>query len=555
MNLSCGASNSTSKPTLQTRKVLMTNSRHFWLGAAALLATSGVGAQAADLPFRKAAPVEYVRVCDAFGQGFFYIPGSDTCLKIGGQLRGEETFRGKAPTNFPTASAYNLAGQVYKRDLTSFRVRAYLNLDARTQTAYGTLRSFISLRFARDSTGVGPIGGRGELGVAGVPAGVRASTGFFQGFDPGGNQPLVDKAFIQFAGITAGRAQSFFDFDAQSYELLTASLANSDELTQLLAYTATFGGGFSATVSVEDPNQRRIADNGLFVFSSTNPYATTVTAGNINSPIFNTATGVRTAGIFAYGGDRVPDVVANIRYDGGWGSAQLSGAYHQLNSVAVAPLSGKTAATYVQGPTQTLSGDGFAVSGGVKVLLPMLAKGDSITLQGTYERGAMDYVNPENYYNGIANIYAASTTGVGQSIGLPVNDAFYVTRANGSVAISTNSGYGGFAAFRHYFVPDVSGTVFGDYLQIDNPVQAQRLGSGNDSARIWQIGGNVIWTPVKDLQIGAEVVYSDMLFASSSTGLCFGNVTCNTAAGGVSHGTTPQNPDDYRARFSIRRAF
>jgi len=27
-----------------------------------------------------AAPVEYVRYCDAFGVGFFYIPGTETCL-------------------------------------------------------------------------------------------------------------------------------------------------------------------------------------------------------------------------------------------------------------------------------------------------------------------------------------------------------------------------------------------------------------------------------------------------------------------------------------------
>lgn len=27
-----------------------------------------------------AAPVEYVRVCDAYGTGFFYIPGTETCI-------------------------------------------------------------------------------------------------------------------------------------------------------------------------------------------------------------------------------------------------------------------------------------------------------------------------------------------------------------------------------------------------------------------------------------------------------------------------------------------
>ncbi|HZH52421.1 MAG TPA: porin, partial [Microvirga sp.] len=43
-----------------------------------------VSAQAADLPVKKAAPVEYVRVCSTYGAGFFYIPGTETCLRVGG---------------------------------------------------------------------------------------------------------------------------------------------------------------------------------------------------------------------------------------------------------------------------------------------------------------------------------------------------------------------------------------------------------------------------------------------------------------------------------------
>ena len=55
-------------------------------GSAAVLA-AGTGAQAADLP--TAEPVEYVRICDAFGTGFYYIPGTETCLKVGGRVRIE----------------------------------------------------------------------------------------------------------------------------------------------------------------------------------------------------------------------------------------------------------------------------------------------------------------------------------------------------------------------------------------------------------------------------------------------------------------------------------
>ena len=42
--------------------------------AAGLVAVSGT--QAADLPV-KAKPVEYVKICTLYGEGFYYIPGTD----------------------------------------------------------------------------------------------------------------------------------------------------------------------------------------------------------------------------------------------------------------------------------------------------------------------------------------------------------------------------------------------------------------------------------------------------------------------------------------------
>ena len=64
--------------------------------AAAFVATAGY---AADLPSTKAAPVTYVKVCDAYGAGFFYIPGTDTCIKVGGRVRADYAVSGKANAN------------------------------------------------------------------------------------------------------------------------------------------------------------------------------------------------------------------------------------------------------------------------------------------------------------------------------------------------------------------------------------------------------------------------------------------------------------------------
>ena len=81
----------------------MTKMKGLLLGAAAGLVTVA-SAQAADLPV-KAAPVEYVRVCSLYGAGFFYIPGTDTCLKIGGYLRADFAFIEPTKVFFPTVNA------------------------------------------------------------------------------------------------------------------------------------------------------------------------------------------------------------------------------------------------------------------------------------------------------------------------------------------------------------------------------------------------------------------------------------------------------------------
>ncbi|MBX9651552.1 MAG: porin [Xanthobacteraceae bacterium] len=60
----------------------------FFLGGAAGLVLAG-GVSAADLGVKKPSPVEYVKVCNVYGSGFFYIPGSNTCLKVGGRVRFE----------------------------------------------------------------------------------------------------------------------------------------------------------------------------------------------------------------------------------------------------------------------------------------------------------------------------------------------------------------------------------------------------------------------------------------------------------------------------------
>src|ERR1700682_5182 len=109
--------------------------------AAGLIAMSG--AQAADLPL-KAKSVEYVKVCSLYGAGFWYIPGTDTCIRIGGAIRIDTAFNGST-FDAPCWQGGANGSKAYGRDWYSTRARFNLTEDTRTATEYGVLRTFASV--------------------------------------------------------------------------------------------------------------------------------------------------------------------------------------------------------------------------------------------------------------------------------------------------------------------------------------------------------------------------------------------------------------------------
>ena len=125
----------------------MTMGKSLLLGTAAGLVTIA-GAQAADLPV-KAKPVEYVKICSLYGVGFYYIPGTDMCIKIGGWVRAEYGWGNNGNFTWGWAN-----GNVNNRTTNNsdFRARGYITADARNQTEYGTVRGYIAVGSARTST-------------------------------------------------------------------------------------------------------------------------------------------------------------------------------------------------------------------------------------------------------------------------------------------------------------------------------------------------------------------------------------------------------------------
>src|SRR3954468_17156652 len=175
---------------IATQETLMIKARTLILGSAAgLIAMSG--AQAADLPV-KAKAVEYVRICSLYGAGFFYIPGTDTCIKIGGYLRADVTFNGG--THGAPAWSGDLGQQNRYRDYFTARSRMALTIDTRTATEYGVVRTFGQGDFQFNNVN----NNNPSAAVAGVfPAGINAS--FLS--TAGGGYVAVEYVFIQFAGF------------------------------------------------------------------------------------------------------------------------------------------------------------------------------------------------------------------------------------------------------------------------------------------------------------------------------------------------------------------
>jgi len=96
------------------------------LACAATLMSAG--AQAENAPPKKSAPVDHVRNCATHGAGYFSVPGSETCVRIGGRARYDYDYR-----------------QARARDIsqTGSRASARTTIDARTPTDYGMLRTFV----------------------------------------------------------------------------------------------------------------------------------------------------------------------------------------------------------------------------------------------------------------------------------------------------------------------------------------------------------------------------------------------------------------------------
>ena len=438
-----------------------------FLAMAAAVAATATSAGAADLNKPAKAAVDYVKVCDAYGAGFFYIPGSDTCLKIGGRVYFDvRTGGGQCQRITGSTSTLATNSRVFNPFYT--RDAIYVNLDARTNTEFGLLRSFEDIRVRY--TTAAPVQTAPELDL--------------------------DLGFIQWGGLTVGKARSFFDFQPIGYSMGFDFVAyQTNTLINTVAYTANFGNGVTGTIGLQDSSSADSTYNNLL----RNEGAT------VNSAFTTEDT---------YGGNQQPDVVANLNIAQAWGSAQIAGALHQDYSASAA-VGAK---------------EGYALNAGVEFKLDQIAKGDKIAVGAGYAVGAVGFLTP--FDSGSATIGKAFRPGnyIGEDWAV----------VNGSMQQSKT--WGGVVSFEHNFNPNFT-------LDLDGSV----VGVSNTSSRsetTSTVAGTLKWIPTADrnFYIGFEAEYGAINYTSATK-------TAYAAAAPTGGYGTIANMSGYEFGIRVNRGF
>jgi porin-like protein len=447
------------------------------LGSAAGLIAVG-GAQAADLPV-KAKAVEYVKICSLYGAGFYYMPGTDTCIKFGGYVHGLAVLG--------TNNVYGFAGGVTgakNRDSNYFTSRARMDLtvDTRTATEYGVVRTYAD--FALSWVGGGYTGSN--------PTAYDTSTAV---------SISLYHAFIQFAGFTFGRTASVFDapwtgYPAGGPDTLPGGSNQVVGINQA-AYTADFGQGITGSLALQDPTVQ--TQSNLWNLSS-------ATAANMITGVY---------GANDWGGTRSPDIVGAIRVDQAWGLFQISAAAHDMH-----------AAYYGSTETSGHPDDkwGWAVQAALSIKNIPTGPGDTINLSAVYTDGATKYNFQHLFPQAFAIYGGTGLTGAYQSIGIAglADGVFTGTSAVNGSSIESVKTWGFRGGYTHNWSPTWASAIYGGYGQVRYGSAGSAaicanaatllgfVGACNPNFNLGIIGANVVWTPAKNLAFTADVNWTNL---------------------------------------------
>ena len=525
------------------------------LGGAALLTAQA--SMAADLPSRKAEPASYMRICDAYGAGFFVIPGTDTCMRftqsvnavyytipaqnmmilsqVKNGYNATNTSFSNTKTTWDPGVNGNLAYQNYQtQDSTGWQSDNRFGIDTRTPTAYGTLRTAAGLRFKYES---------GIMASSGSAISVSGA---------GGSESKIalDKAYVQYLGFTAGFLPTPFSFYYE--DDVQTELQEPHGSPVVLNYTGILGNGFSFQAGIDT--------NAFHVDKAEGASAASCCAAGLDANANHRGVS-STLGRFVY-----PDLDMNVRVDQAWGSAMLGLLVHPINELATNQgfYNGNAAQSFTGVnaglPSVNVSTVGFAALAGVKFNLPMLAEGDQLWLQGIYSDGALEAAGIGGNQGNISQGSQGLLLG-----GLVRNDqdAIMVANNDGTFTLEKEKVLTGLLAFHHYWVPDVWRSNFlMSYTVVTPGTQTQNtdwLKGGLAKATSLKVGANVVWSPVKGLEFTAEFMHTN-LWTKLATDpgqapTCFGSAGASaTACQDIAYARRV-SPANWAGLFQVHRGF
>jgi hypothetical protein len=507
----------TSQKRLQDWSLKMKLVKSLLLGSAAGLVAIA-GAQAADLPV-KAKPVQYVKICSLYGVGFYYIPGTDMCLKVGGWVRAEYAYGANGNFAWGWANA-NVNDRTTNNS--EWRARGYITADARNQTEYGTVRGYLAVGLSTSNVGT----------------------------DSPTNTFSANRAFIQWAGFTFGLAQSFYDFysvPATSYWGSFPASDTGDSGWMVAGYTAQFGNGLSATIAAEMRRTTQIVSNRVFAAA----------LGGFDSGTISPGTGTAAPLNFpgGYGGFQMPDIVANLRVDQTWGSAQIMGALHQVNSIYYGDASNSANGH----PADRL---GFVIGAGVKLNAPIIGQGDYLQAQVNYTQGALRYVfqTPNSNWGKV--------NGANEGFGILTDAIYGGILSNGSATdLKPTTAWNINAAYEHFWNPRWRTSLYGGFAAVTynsegNAIlcSSEAAGAGTSVTAVaangcdsnwstWWLGSRTQWNVTKDFYLGVDVMYAKLFSASLPGNVLTGSFL---PIGGA---TRVSDVDNWQFRFRLHRDF
>jgi Porin subfamily len=444
-----------------------------------------------------------VKICSLYGVGFYYIPGTDMCIKVGGWARYEVgyNYNGSFTTEFYNNNVNNRTSND-----NNWRVKGTATFDARSPTAYGTVRSYIAIGTSNNNNGDNPIAAN-----------------------------YANRWFIQWAGFTIGHSTSFYDFysiGANQYGFATASSDSGDGGWDVFGYTAQFGNGFSGSIAAEVQRRTYIEKYGAFAIRSSN-----------------------TIGV-NYEGHDYPDLVANLRVDQAWGSAQIMGALHNV-------AANYYGATEVTGhPSDEI---GFAVGVGLKLNAPMIGKGDYFQIEADYTQGASRYTN----MTAVSWDYSKYTDGSHFGFGKQTDAVYGGALGPTASGLELTSTWAVNAAYTHFWSPQWKSTIAGSYHQTNygglaNAMLCSSLGDGAGVGAlavanagcdmdwsVWGVGVRTQWAISSTFYMGLEVLYTNLNTASTSTGL----ITLGANGGKPAGVYTLDDQENWSVRFRVHRDF